>query len=145
MKRLLPIVLAAFLPFGAIAQEADTAGVILPAGAHTLDDFLWTHRPVIVFADTPADPRFGEQMSQLQSDLEALVDRDVIVLTDTDPSARSALRQELRPRGFQVTLVGKDGGVLLRKPSPQSVRELSRSIDKLPMRQQEVRDRRGDG
>jgi len=41
-------------------------------------------------------------------------------------------------------LIGKDGGVKLRKPFPWSVRELSRSIDKMPMRQQELRDRRDD-
>jgi len=38
--------------------------------------------------------------------------------------------------------VGKDGRVALRKPAPWSVRELSRSIDKMPLRQQEMADRR---
>ena len=46
------------------------------------------------------------------------------------------------PRGFMLMLVGKDGQVYLRKPLPWSVREISRSIDKLPQRQQEIRDRR---
>ncbi|MEO0922698.1 MAG: DUF4174 domain-containing protein, partial [Pseudomonadota bacterium] len=43
-----------------------------------------------------------------------------------------------------LALVGKDGTIKLRKPVPWDVRELSRVIDKMPMRQQEVRDRRGD-
>jgi hypothetical protein len=50
------------------------------------------------------------------------------------------LRTKLRPRGFMVVLIGKDGGVKLRKPFPWDVREFSRSIDKMPMRQQELRD-----
>ncbi len=43
-----------------------------------------------------------------------------------------------------LVLVGKDGSVYLRKPFPWDVRELSRSIDKMPLRQQEMRDRRGE-
>ena len=60
--------------------------------------------------------------------------------------AREALvytRKKLRPRGFMLVLVGKDGGVKLRKPSPWTVREITRSIDKFPDRQREVEERRG--
>ncbi|MCE8468096.1 DUF4174 domain-containing protein, partial [Rhodovulum sulfidophilum] len=32
--------------------------------------------------------------------------------------------------------------IKFRKPMPWNVREISRSIDKIPLRQQEVRDRR---
>jgi hypothetical protein len=71
--------------------------------------------------------------------------RDVVVLTDTDPAARSPLRQKLRPRGFMLVLVGKDGGVKLRKPLPWTVREITRTIDKMPIRQREVEERRNSG
>ncbi len=108
-----------------------------------LDAFKWTHRPVVVFADSPADPRFHEQIAELMADVPALLTRDVIVFTDTDPTARSALRKKLRPRGFMLVLIGKDGSVALRKPLPWSVRELSRTIDKMPMRIREVEERRG--
>ena len=67
----------------------------------------------------------------------------MVVLTDTDPGAKSALRKKLRPRGFMLVLVGKDGGVKLRKPHPWTVRELSRTIDKFPERLREVEERRG--
>lgn len=106
----------------------------------TLDPFLWLARPIVVFADTPNDPRFQTQMELLREQIPALVERDVVLVTDTDPSAASALRLKLRPRGFMVVLIGKDGGVKLRKPFPWDVREFSRSIDKMPMRQQEMRD-----
>lgn len=108
----------------------------------TLDDFMWTHRPVVVFADSPADPRFAEQMQLLTSRPTDLIARDVVVITDTDPDAETSIRERLRPRGFQVTLIGKDGEVELRKPSPWSSRELSRSIDKMPLRQQEIREQK---
>lgn len=108
----------------------------------TLDSFHWINRPVIVFADSAADPRFIQQMELLNAEIEALRTRDVVIITDTDPAALSEVRKKLRPRGFMLTLIGKDGQVILRKASPWHVRELTRAIDKMPMRQQEVRDRR---
>ena len=74
----------------------------------------------------------------LEANIKALKERDVIVLIDTDPAKNTALRQKLRPRGFALLLIGKDGQVKLRKPFPWNVRELSRVIDKMPMRRQEM-------
>ena len=105
-----------------------------------LGDLKWIARPLVVLADTPEDPAFKRQLALLDARKEELVRRDVIVITDTDPEARSDLRRKLRPRGFMLVLIGKDGGVKLRKPFPWDVRELSRQIDKMPMRQQEIRD-----
>lgn len=112
------------------------------AGDVALEDFQWIARPILIFADTPADPRFRRQMELLAARPEALVERDIVVITDTDPAARSDIRRKLRPRGFMLAIVGKDGGVKLRKPLPWDVREISRSIDKMPLRKQEIRDRR---
>lgn len=113
---------------------------IFDAGSVDLADLKWQARPVVVLADTPEDPAFQRQMDLLEARRGELIQRDVIVITDTDPDARSELRAKLRPRGFMLVLIGKDGGVKLRKPFPWNVRELSRQIDKMPMRQQEIRD-----
>ena len=107
----------------------------------TLEEFQWVNRPIVVFADTPADPRYQQQIALLLDRLEELAERDVVIIVDTDPANASDIRTKLRPRGFQLTLIGKDGGVKLRKPLPWDVREISRVIDKMPMRQQEIRDR----
>ena len=115
---------------------------VFDASEVTLDELEWVLRPLVVFADTPNDPRFRQQMDLLLADIDQLAERDVILITDTDPAAMSDLRTALRPRGYMMTLVAKDGRVALRKPSPWSVRELSRSIDKMPLRQQEIADRR---
>jgi hypothetical protein len=105
-----------------------------------LEAFRWIARPVVVFADTPADPAFQRQLDLLQDGMDMLVIRDVVLITDTSRSDLSDVRRKLRPRGFMLTLIGKDGGVKLRKPFPWHVRELTRSIDKMPLRQQEIRD-----
>ena len=118
--------------------------IVMPGDAVDLESLIWVKRPVIVFADSPSDPRFIQQMEFIEERLADLEERDVIVLTDTARGEDTALRLKLRPRGFMMVMIGKDGTVYLRKPLPWDVREISRVIDKMPMRQQEVRDRRGD-
>ncbi|MGR3323672.1 MAG: DUF4174 domain-containing protein [Pseudooceanicola sp.] len=135
------LVLALPQPFPAAAEPEDDA-LFREAGELTLEEFLWTKRPVVVFADNPNDPLFRKQMAALKDRPEALAERDVVVISDADPAARSPLRQTLRPRGFMLVLVGKDGQVKLRKPQPWDVREITHSIDKTPLRQQEIQDRR---
>jgi hypothetical protein len=55
------------------------------------------------------------------------------------------MRTALRPRGFAVVIVDKDGRVLQRKPLPWDVREITAAIDKTPLRQQELKDARDAG
>ena len=133
----------AALPATVLDQWLEDPAQVFDATTSVPEDFLWRARPLVVFADSPFDPNFQEQMDLLTSRIDELVERDVVILVDTDPANPSALRTRLRPRGFMLALIGKDGGVKLRKPLPWDVRELSRSIDKMPIRQQEIRDRRG--
>lgn len=102
------------------------------------ESFLWTQRPVVVFADTPGDPAFLRQVDALRSGAAALAGRDVVVVTDSDPAANSPWRRQLRPQGFSLVLIDKDGQVKIRRPSPWDVREIGRAIDRLPLRRQEV-------
>ena len=134
-------IFAALAALPAWAEE-DAAWTPEPAGDHVLSEYQWVARVLVVFADTPADPRFIQQMEAIGEDPAALLDRDVVVIVDTDPAADSAIREALRPRGFAFVLIGKDGAKYLRKPGPWSLRELTRSIDKMPLRQQELREER---
>ncbi|WP_366523100.1 DUF4174 domain-containing protein [uncultured Tateyamaria sp.] len=145
MKHVLPIVLVGLFGGSAVvAESGDTAAssIFITTDVQDLNEFVWENRPIVVFADSPNDPNFRQQIEFLEERANELAERDVVVLTDTDPSKDSALRQKLRPRGFMMVLVSKDGSVLLRKPFPWSVRELMRSIDRLPSRQREIRERR---
>lgn len=144
MKYILTLVFAAFIAVSATSQtapETTEAPVVLNGASVSLDEFLWLKRPLVIFADTPNDPRFIQQMETISERLAALESRDVVVITDTDPAGQSDLRRRLRPRGFTLVLVGKDGVIHLRKPVPWEVREITRTIDSLPERRQELRDR----
>ena len=124
-----------------VTNEEEIFDPLAPRDASevTLAEFQWIARPVIIFADTPADPRFQEQIALLASRPDPLLERNVVVITDTDPSARSELRQELRPRGFALVVMTKDGSVGFRRPSPRDVREITRGIDNFALRQEELR------
>ena len=104
----------------------------------SLNIYEWTHRPVVIFANSDKDPNFISQIEFLSEDIKALLERDIIVLIDTDPKLSSSLRKKLRPHGFAFVLIGKDGQVKLRKPSPWNIREIARVVDKMPIRQQEI-------
>lgn len=141
MIRVLALVITGFFAASAQAGELEELfeDLLVPAEEVELDRYLWKKRLLIVFADSELDPEFIEQRQLLSQRPQYLADRDVLVVLDTDPSEQTELREEYRPRGFGLLLVGKDGETYLRKPVPWAVREISRSIDKLPMRQREMR------
>ena len=151
MRAVLSLFLALSLAFPLAAQEASAPDTIpgeepaptlqvidAVATGITLDDLMWSSRPIVVFADSERDPRFGEQLDMLTSRPEPLLERDVVVVFDADPAAESPIRQALRPRGFSMVIVQRDGHVALRKPRPWDVREIIRAIDNLPLRIEET-------
>ena len=100
MRTLRTILLAALLPLASIATAQDTGGFVPnQASEVVLGDLLYVKRPVAIFADSPNDPNFVRQMELLARDPAALESRDVIVVVDTDPEARTEWRKKLRPRG----------------------------------------------
>ena len=154
MKPIFPLVLLGFLAAPALSQEAAIPPLDAPPetpelmviearDVADLNEFLWLKRIVAVMADSPVDPRFVQQVELLGKRPEDLALRDVVVILDSNPADDSVLRRKLRPRGFMMALLAKDGSVVLRTPSPWDTREISRSIDKLPLRQQEIDERRG--
>lgn len=108
----------------------------------SLEDLRWVARPLVVFADTPDDPRFVQQMRMLAADPVPLAERNVVVLSDADPAANGPLRQRLRPRDFGLVLIDVDGSVAHRRPLPATVREIANMIDRMPSRREETGSRR---
>ena len=147
LLRLMSALAFACIPAIGIAQDDDSTSLDItivdltePENSEvTLEQYRWTNRIAVVFADSPFDPSFAEQMEMFEGQEDELVERDLVVLVDTDPRSSSEIRRELRPRGFALILIGKDNEIKLRKPFPWSVREITHAIDKWPIRQQELR------
>ena len=142
MKLLILLVTLCLSPITLLAQ---TPPVPLQAADVVLADLLYVNRAVVVFADSPEDPNFQRQMALIARDTGDLAARDVLVIVDTDPAAATAVRTALRPRGFSLVLLEKDGKAVLRKPLPWDLREITHAIDKSPLRRQEVLERNPSG
>lgn len=140
--RLIPALLGLGLLFA--AQIHPNLPPTMPL-ERTLRASRWRQRVLLVAAPTAADPDFRAQTALLATDAAALPARDVRVinlLADELPAADQQLlaRQfRLSPGQFAVLLLGKDGGVKLRRARPVAGAELAALIDQMPMRQQEMR------
>jgi hypothetical protein len=148
MRPLHALVFAALLPLAAVAQDSPVETPVfgpVSAADVVFDEQMFVKRPVVVFADSPNDPSFIRQMDLLARAYTDLEERDVLLVTDTDPEADSEWRHKLRPRGFSLVIMDKDLRPVIRKPNPWTVREITAAIDKLPLRRQEVLERNPAG
>ncbi|MEE2861892.1 MAG: DUF4174 domain-containing protein [Pseudomonadota bacterium] len=102
----------------------------------TLVALRWQARPVVVLGP---DGDVQDQIARLQTKAAELAEREVVILTDG--SGADPLRQGT---AFQVLLVGKDGGVKLRRETPVDAADIIDLIDTMPMRQREAARERDD-
>lgn len=140
-----------FLALGLLAATLACRTPEPPEDSHWFEGARWSRRLLVLTAE---GPEAAVQRSLVAAEQEGLEDRDLTVLvvgaevevvagnraTDPLPPA-AAFRQrfDLPDRGFQVVLVGKDGGVKLRRDEPLAPRDLWAVIDAMPMRMREMR------
>lgn len=135
------VLMAALFLLLCSTAQATGSGLFHPLTPDTtnLDRYQWQNRPIIVFAPSEKDADYVQQMAMLDKSKAELADRDVIVLSDTSPADNGQLRLQLRPKGFEIILVGKDGGIKLREKTPLSSETLLATIDRMPMRKANLR------
>ncbi|MEM6855872.1 MAG: DUF4174 domain-containing protein [Planctomycetota bacterium] len=116
-----------------------------------MEDFAWTHRPLLLFADERGQQNRDVQLQRVKANQDGLTDRDMVVVEIVDDQItidgqpREADAAALRSRydinpdeAFTVLLVGKDTGVKLRRDVPVTIDEVFGLIDSMPMRRQEM-------
>ena len=122
------------------------------ATAMTASTFDGSRRVVIIAAETSDDERVREQRAALLKHTAALDERDMVVFVslrdgEVEPIHRPApadigdflsRNPPAKAGGFEVLLVGKDGGVKLRSDRPVRAEDLFALIDTMPMRRQEM-------
>lgn len=137
-----------------------------PQAARTLtgdlDRYQWEYRPLLVFAPSAYDERLQSFYRQAAENRAALRDRQMLVLEVLPAGGRidpppgidgperneplregeaGALRKRFRVTAddFVMVLVGKDGGEKHRYTDPDEIDLSFRDIDRMPMRQREMR------
>ncbi len=121
----------------------------------TMAQWRWQKRVLVISAASEEDASFGTQLEALQASEAEFAERDLVLISLLDDSGAAADRQlsaqqvaglrealDIEPGAFALRLVGKDGGTKLSREAPVSMLEIYGLIDTMPMRRQEMRDRR---
>lgn len=119
----------------------------------SLADLQWKHRLLLVFAESEKDPGFIRQSAECQRTVAGMEERDLLWVPliagkpskaagrAINPADQERLRRELGVNSteFAVLLIGRDGGIKLRKGEPVDAASLFALIDSMPMRREEMR------
>lgn len=144
MKRLLVVLLGVIVTSSTLGSA--------PATAAGLGDYLWTSRPLLLFAPTAGDRRLVETVNRIEASRCDVVDRDMVIAvvvtegTSTldgqaihaDESQRLRTRYAIGENAFTVLLIGKDGGEKLRVNQVPDLGAVFGVIDGMPMRSREA-------
>jgi len=127
-------------PLLAMTQSAPKSSL-----AETLRASKWEKRIVLLYTPAADDAAFKQQQNLLAEEQGATQDRDIRVLecvaSQLSAADKQYLQQQLKvePAQFTALLIGKDGGVKLRQYKALTAQQLFGTIDKMPMRQQEMK------
>jgi len=120
-----------------------------------LRQFQWKNRLLFLFAPQRSDRFFNDLQNEIMVNKNEIEDRDLVVFeilesgpsfingVSLDAQTAAALREKFdAPLGrFTVILVGKDGGVKLKRPTGTRLNDIFALIDAMPMRQEEMRQK----
>jgi len=121
------------------------------ASRFNLADHVWKHRVVLVFAPSPDDAEYAKFLRVWSEQPEQVADRDLVLVSvfengkgrvgdeplGADAAAGLRQRLDVATGRTEFVLIGKDGGVKLRRPT-LPIAELFATIDAMPMRRAEI-------
>jgi hypothetical protein len=129
---------------GVLALAGFIAMSSASADADPLARYRWNARVLVVFAVGEGDPQLARQRDLLAGARHGVTERDLVVLEAIGSSSEAErLRRQLGVPGaqFRAVLVGKDGGAKLTETAAIAPDRLFATIDAMPMRRQEMRQR----
>ncbi len=120
------------------------------------DQFQWKKRLLFLFAPDASHPIFRNLNSEIKKQKAEVEDRDLVVFevlekgpsrmgrTQLDRQVADSMRNRFKApqQKFTLILVGKDGGVKMRRHDPANLKEVFELIDSMPMRQNEMRQKK---
>ncbi|MBO2012695.1 DUF4174 domain-containing protein [Hymenobacter negativus] len=111
----------------------------------TLRESRWKKRVLLIAAPNAEQADFKTQKALLAATKEELAERDFLVLEllydhlSADDREFLTRKMEIQSPAFSVVLIGKDGGVKEKSSRPISPAALFETVDKMPMRREEMR------
>lgn len=90
----------------------------------------------MIFGNNATEQLVHKQWVTFDADKTGLEERGIQIFVNPESQSMKKLRNET---GFEIILIGKDGGVKKRKTSLMQTDELFGIIDSMPMRQSEMR------
>jgi hypothetical protein len=131
----------------ALALLSSASAQIRTSGSlqQTLRESRWKKRVLLIAASNAGQADFQQQKSLLAAREAALTERDFLVVEvryeQISAADQQFLKRELgiQPPAFAVVLIGKDGGVKEKSGRPITPEALFGTVDKMPMRRQEMR------
>lgn len=120
-----------------------------------LRKYQWKNRLLLLFAPSPDEADYAKLKQDLSSQAEEVRDRDLLVFhilesgetklgnSQLSESSGDYLRERfsIKPGAFTLLLIGKDGGVKLRREGQVELSEIFALMDTMPMRQREMREK----
>jgi hypothetical protein len=120
-----------------------------------LTKFQWKNRLLFLFAEDANDPFFKNLQNQIMAQKAEVDDRDLIIFElpvqgparmDTKPLDRKkadSIRTHfaIPNNTFSLILVGKDGGIKLKREDRVDLSDVFGLIDSMPMRQREMQQK----
>jgi hypothetical protein len=121
-----------------------------------LTQFQWKNRLLFLFAPDSNNPLFKKLQSEIIAQKAEVEDRDLVVfeVLERGPSRMNTsqldrqMADSIRDRlaipqvTFTLILVGKDGGIKLKRNDQANLDEVFELIDSMPMRKNEIRQKK---
>lgn len=118
-----------------------------------LSHYRWENRLLLIFAPNTQNADYQQQIEQLNKTPEELIDRNLLIFhflnegesfgakQKINAQSRKSVQEKykINPQAFTLLLIGKDGGVKLRKNQFTKPIDIFALIDTMPMRQSEMR------
>ena len=136
-----------------IALILITTGLMTDIYSQNLEEYQWQKRLLLVISDHKKNNQFVDQIKELNSDKKGLKERKLLIINVLPDQYKIGLtvdnwytsielytKHNRSSSPFKVILIGLDGTIKSEKNDLMSNEELFSLIDKMPMRQQEIRD-----
>lgn len=119
----------------------------------SIESLKWDHRVLVIFSNDSESEAYRAQIEEFTGNSAGFDDRDLVQFsifkngcslfenqTISDESA-TGIRKYVEPDEdeFSIYLIGKDGGIKLSQSELLTTETLFRVIDRMPMRQREMR------